>query len=63
MSFMGILERIKNFISQSKRVLVVSNKPDLEEFKTYSKICAIGIAIIGVIGFAIFMAVQLIGGL
>jgi len=60
---MGFVGRIKSFIGQCKRVLVVANKPDIEEFKASAKISAIGIAIIGVIGFAIFMVVQIIGGL
>ena len=60
---MGMLDRLKGFIGQCRRVVIVANKPDLEEFKAYMKISAIGIAIIGVIGFAIFMTVQIIGGL
>ncbi|MBI5332908.1 MAG: protein translocase SEC61 complex subunit gamma [Candidatus Aenigmarchaeota archaeon] len=60
---MGRLDRLKGFIDQCKRVLIVANKPDLDEYKSYIKISAIGIAIIGVIGFAIFMVVQIIGGL
>ena len=60
---MGMLDRLKGFIGQRRRVVIVANKPDLEEFKAYMKISATGIAIIGVIGFAIFMTVQIIGGL
>lgn len=60
---MKFIEKIKNFIAQCKRVIIVANKPDIEEFKASAKISAIGIAVIGVIGFGIFMVVQLIGGL
>ncbi len=60
---LGYFQRLKNFIGQCKRVMVVANKPDIEEFKASAKISAIGIAIIGVVGFAIFMVVQIIGGL
>lgn len=60
---MGFIDRIKNFINQSKRVILVANKPDVEEFKSSAKISAIGIAIVGVVGFVIFMVVQIIGGL
>ncbi|MFH0836776.1 MAG: protein translocase SEC61 complex subunit gamma [Candidatus Aenigmatarchaeota archaeon] len=60
---MRMLDRLKGFIGQCKRVLIVANKPDLEEYKSFIKISAIGIALIGVIGFGIFMVVQIIGGL
>jgi protein translocase SEC61 complex gamma subunit len=42
---------------------MVSSKPDKEEFKLSTKITAIGIVIIGSIGFIIFMIVRMIGGL
>ena len=60
---MGMLDKLNGFIGQCKRVLIVANKPDLEEYKSYIKISALGIAIIGVVGFGIFMVVQIIGGL
>jgi protein transport protein SEC61 subunit gamma-like protein len=60
---MSIKERFKNFMFNVRRVLLVSNKPDKTEFKTTAKITGIGIVIIGVIGFIIFIIAQLIGGL
>ena len=40
---MGMLDRLKGFIGQCRRVVIVANKPDLEEFKAYMKISAIGL--------------------
>lgn len=60
---MPIKERFKNFMFNVRRVLMVSNKPDKTEFKTTTKITGIGIIIIGIIGFVIFLIAQLIGGL
>jgi len=51
---------IRNTIERIKRVLLIANKPDKTEFRQSVKITGIGFVIIGIIGFAIFMAVQLI---
>ena len=54
---------IRNFIERIRRVLLVSTKPSKEEFKQTVKITGLGIIVIGVIGFAIFIAIQAVGGL
>lgn len=58
---MNIKETTSDFIKQSKRVLRVAKKPDREEYFDFSKVTAIGIAIIGVIGFIIVLIGQLLG--
>ena len=58
---MNIKETTSDFIKQSKRVLKVARKPDREEYFNFSKVTAIGIAIIGVIGFVIVLLCQLLG--
>ncbi len=50
-----------NFVKQCKRVLKVAKKPNREEFFDFSKVTALGIVIIGVIGFVITIAGQLVG--
>jgi len=45
--------RILSFIIQSKRVWHILKKPSSEEFKTVAKVSALGILIIGALGFAI----------
>lgn len=47
--------RLKEFIKECRRVLVVTKKPSKEEFKSIVKATAIGMAIIGAIGFIIHM--------
>jgi protein transport protein SEC61 subunit gamma-like protein len=58
---MDIKESTSQFIRNAKRVFRVSRKPDKEEFLNFSKVTAIGIAIIGVIGFVIILIGELIG--
>ena len=49
----GKFDKLKSFIVECKRVLRVTKKPDREEFKTIVKVSAIGMGIIGVIGFLV----------
>ncbi|ADC46333.1 preprotein translocase subunit SecE [Methanobrevibacter ruminantium M1] len=58
---MNYQEELSDFWKQCKRVLKVAKKPDREEFFDFSKVTAIGIAIIGVIGFVIVLFGQLLG--
>ncbi len=52
--------KVKKFIKETTRVLRITHKPNLEEFKTLTKVTGVGIAIIGVIGFLIFLMKQLL---
>ena len=56
----GKLDRLKSFITECKRVLRVTKKPDRQEFTTIVKISSIGMAIIGVIGFLVHFAKELL---
>ena len=56
----GKLDRLKAFIIECKRVLRVTKKPDRQEFTTIVKISSIGMAIIGVIGFLVHFAKELL---
>lgn len=58
---MNVQERFDKTIKDCKRVLKVSRKPDKTEYLEFAKIVAIGIAIIGVIGFVIVLIGELIG--
>jgi len=51
----GIFSRIKNKITQYKRVLEVARKPDKSEFMSSLKITIGGIALMGILGFVIFL--------
>jgi len=58
---MTFKESINRFYKECKRVIRVSKKPTTEEYLNFSKVTAIGILIIGAIGFAIVLISQLIG--
>ena len=45
--------RFKSFINESIRVLRITRKPSNEEFKTIVKVSGLGMAVIGLVGFAI----------
>ncbi len=53
--------RIKSFFIQCKRVWLVLKKPSNEEFKTIAKISALGLLVIGAIGFLVSDILKLFG--
>ncbi len=52
---MALLARLKEFISESRRVLRVTKKPNGTELRNIVKISGIGILVIGILGFLIQM--------
>ncbi|BAD85609.1 preprotein translocase, SecE subunit [Thermococcus kodakarensis KOD1] len=50
-------EKVKSFLAESKRVLLVTKKPGMKEFKLAAKITGIGMILIGTIG----MIIRIIG--
>lgn len=48
--------KLKSFTSQCVRVWHLLKKPDKEEFQTIAKVSAIGLGIIGALGFLISTA-------
>ena len=50
-------------LDRMRRIMLVATKPDKMQYRQTVKITGLGFVIIGVVGFAIFIAVQLIGGL
>jgi protein transport protein SEC61 subunit gamma-like protein len=53
---------MKQIIEKIRRVLLVSSKPGKDEFTQSFKITGLGILLIGVIGFIIFLIVNLLTG-
>ena len=47
--------RIKDYFKNLKRVMQIARKPTKEEFTVTSKICGLGLILIGFIGFVIFI--------
>jgi len=56
---MNIKTSITSFYHKSIRVWHILKKPSRKEFETIAKVSAIGIGIIGVIGFLIAMIMKL----
>jgi len=52
---------LKSFTRQCMRVWQLLRKPDKKEFTTIAKVSAIGLALIGVIGFAINLGMTFFG--
>ena len=52
------MEKLKSFIKKCKRVWHTLKKPTKKEFEQIAKISAIGIAILGLIGFLISMLMK-----
>ncbi|MBU0467413.1 MAG: protein translocase SEC61 complex subunit gamma [Nanoarchaeota archaeon] len=54
-----IVSSTKSFIIKCKRVWYALKKPSRKEYEQVAKISAIGIAVLGVIGFVISMIMKL----
>lgn len=52
--------RFKNFVAECIRVLKITKKPTKEEFITILKASALGMAVVGLIGFIIQIIVQIL---
>ena len=48
-----MLEKLKSFLPQCVRVWKLLRKPSGDEFKTVAKVSALGLGLIGVLGFLI----------
>ncbi len=53
--------RVKSFTAESVRVVKVTKKPDMQTFKTIVKVSAMGMAVVGAIGFIIKVVGTLTG--
>ena len=52
---------LKSFAKQCLRVWYLMKKPDKKEFTIIAKVSALGLALVGVIGFAINLAMTYFG--
>jgi|GEM_PF-515416 len=48
---LNVYEKIKNYI----RVLKIAKKPNLSEFSESFKICLMGLGIVGIVGFVVYL--------
>lgn len=58
---MNVQEDFNKFIKDAKRVLKVSRKPDKDEYIDLAKISALGVVVVGGIGYIIVCLGYLIG--
>jgi protein transport protein SEC61 subunit gamma-like protein len=58
---MDIKETLDKFMKDAKRVLKVSRKPDKQEYLDLAKVSALGVVIVGGIGYIIVCLGYLIG--
>ena len=58
---MNLEENFNKFIKDAKRVLKVSRKPDGPEYRNLAKVSAIGVVIVGGIGYLLVHLGSLIG--
>jgi protein transport protein SEC61 subunit gamma-like protein len=56
-----MLENAKSFLLKCKRVWQVLKKPTKKEFELTAKVSAIGIAILGLLGFLISLVLSIFG--
>lgn len=56
----NFFKKLRRFWIECKRVLRVTKKPDKKEFKLVVKISAIGMALMGIIGFLIHFIKELL---
>ena len=47
------IQKLKDFITECKRVLMITKKPDQFELKAIVKVSSLGILLIGAIGFLV----------
>ena len=59
----GVFAEVKDFIRSSKNFITNCKKPDRKEFMSISKQCALGFAIMGVIGFVIKLVFLMINNI
>ena len=52
---------LRSQLEKIRRVLLIATKPTKEEFKISAKISALGILVIGIIGFGIFLLATTLG--
>jgi protein translocase SEC61 complex gamma subunit len=46
---------LKEKLENARRILSITKKPSLEDLKYSARICALGIALVGLIGFIVYM--------
>ncbi len=56
----GLSARLRKFFKETVRVLRVTKRPNKEEYLTITKVTGLGCAVIGLVGFVVFLIKQLL---
>jgi len=52
---LNIRESLSKFIANSKRVFVISKKPNWNEFQTMAKVTGVGILVIALMAYVVYL--------
>ncbi len=55
---MNVVGKLKDFYSDAKHVMSVSYKPDMDTFKRTLKVVLVGIILLGILGFVIYLIIN-----
>ncbi len=50
-----VMEKVNQFISGAKRVLVISRKPTMTEYTTMAKVTGLGILVISILAYLVYL--------
>ena len=57
------IEKLKSFLEQCRRVLMVLRKPTTEEYLNVAKVTGLGITFLGILGYIIHVPIVYLKGL
>jgi len=57
------IEKLKSFLEQCKRVLMVLRKPTTEEYLNVAKVTGLGICFLGILGYIIHVPIVYLKGM
>lgn len=57
-----MVNKFKEFLESSKRILLIAKKPSNKEFWAMAKVVGLGMIVIGVLGFIIRLIMNIISG-
>ncbi|ESQ20820.1 MAG: protein translocase SEC61 complex gamma subunit, archaeal and eukaryotic [uncultured Acidilobus sp. CIS] len=57
---MGFRDRLKNYVAAWRRVVLLSRKPDEEEFSVLTRLTIIGFLLVGVLAYIIHLVYVLL---
>ena len=52
---LNVVERLRTFAASARRVFVIAKKPTWQEFQTMGKVTGIGILIIALIAYVVYL--------